>query len=373
MLKLGHRKKPAAQCETMTDVALVHAIIHEERGAWESFVQRYGPQIYTLCVMVYDPEELEDACLTMFAVVREEHFAVLRAFDGRATLATYLTLVLGNRLADQILVLFHQDTARAWRAFERFFQKDIRRAVAQAFPYGQDTSFAGNTREDRYQEICLHLLEHECHRIKAYNGHGAFAGYIHRIVRHVCIDLQRKEAGRRRLPDSITRLSTVEQDVFKSLYWEGQAAEVGYRLLLEHGYTAAQAEKTLTQLHEAAETGRPQPPPVRRGNVSIADGDGVAQQPVYADAPLTPEQMLMEEEAQTAQATTLAMLHEAVEQLPDDEQRFIRLRYLTIPQIPPRDVARLMERSAEEIYKIGRRAVAHLQTYLQARGVQSAL
>ena len=104
----------------------------------------------------------------------------------------------------------------------------------------------------------------------------------------------------------------------------------------------------------------------------MADIDGLAQHPASPEATLTPEQMLIEEETQTAQATTFAMLHEAVAQLPDDEQRFIRLRYLTIPQIPPRDIARLMERSAEEVYKIGRRAVAHLQTYLHARGVQSA-
>ena len=372
MLKLGRRKKPAAQYETMSEAALVHAILHEKPGAWEAFVQRYGAHIYTLCAMVCDAEDLEKVCLTMFAAVREEDFAVLRTFDGRATLTTYLTLVIGNRLADQILGMFSQDTDRAWRAFERFFQKDIRRAVAHTFPSGQDTSRAGSTPEDRYQEICLHLLEHECYRIKAYNGQGAFAGYIHRIVRHVCIDLKRKEDGRRRLPERIQQLAVVEQEVFKALYWDGQAAEVGYRRLLEHGYTVAHAEKTLDQLHEAAETGRLQPTPMGRGDVTMADIDGLAQHPASPEATLTPEQMLIEEETQTAQATTFAMLHEAVAQLPDDEQRFIRLRYLTIPQIPPRDIARLMERSAEEVYKIGRRAVAHLQTYLHARGVQSA-
>ncbi len=78
-------------------------VIRQERGAWEGLVHRYGHHIYALCVRVCEAEDLEATYLTMFTVLREEHFVVLRAFDGRATLTTYLTLVLGHCLAGQRL------------------------------------------------------------------------------------------------------------------------------------------------------------------------------------------------------------------------------------------------------------------------------
>jgi len=371
MLKVGQRRKQGAQYELMADLPLVQAVVREESGAWEILVHRYGQHIYTLCALVFSAEDLEAACLTMFAVLREERFALLRAFDGRATLATYLTLVLGNCLAAQILVLFNRNTDQAWRAFECFFQKDIRRIVGQSFPLGREVSTEGSTPEDRYQEICLQLLEHECLRIKAYNGQGSFVGYIHRVVRHLCVDLVRKEEGRRRLPERIRQLSAVEQEVFKYLYWEGHEEDAGRRLLLAQGYSPAQAEQTLVQMRAAVEGGRQQPARLLRAELLTTEHDGVARQPEFPDATLTPEQTLIEVEAQAAQTTLLTALQEAVDQLPDDEQHFIRLRYLSVPQTPPRDIAHLMERSVEEVYKLGRRAVAHLQTYLQARGIQS--
>ena len=371
MRKVGERKTPAAPYETMADLPLVQAVLREERGAWEALVYRYGPHIYALCALVFDAEDLEATCLTMFAMLREERFTVLRAFDGRATLATYLTLVVGNRLASQILALFHQDTDRAWRAFERFLQKDIRRIVAQSFPPGREVSTEGSTPDDRYQEICLQLLEHEGFRIKAYNGQGSFVGYIHRIVRHLYIDLVRKEAGRRRLPERIRQLSAWEQEVFKYIYWEGHEEEAGRRLLLAQGSSAAHAEQVLAQMRAAVEGGRQQPTRLVRAEFPTAERDGIARQPEIPDATLTPEQTLIEIETQTARAATLTILQEAVDQLPDDEQHFIRLRYLTVPQPPPRDIAPLIGCSVEEVYKLGRRAIAHLQAYLQARGMQS--
>ena len=371
MLKVRQRRTPAAQYETMADLPLVQAVIREDSGAWEALVYRYGPHIYALCALVFDAEDLEATCLTMFAILREERFTVLRAFDGRATLATYLTLVLGNRLASQILALFHQDTDRAWRAFERFLQKDIRRIVVQSFPPGREVSTEGSTPDDRYQEICLQLLEHEGFRIKAYNGQGSFVGYIHRIVRHLCVDLVRKEEGRRRLPERIRQLSAWEQEVFKYIYWEGHEEEAGRRLLLAQGSSAAHAEQVLAQMRAAVEGGRQQPTRLVRAEFPTAERDGIARQPEIPDATLTPEQTLIDIETQTARAATLTILQEAVDQLPDDEQHFIRLRYLTVPQSPPRDIASLIGCSVEEVYKLGRRAIAHLQAYLQARGMQS--
>jgi RNA polymerase primary sigma factor len=371
MLKVRQKRTQAAQYETMADLPLVQAVIREDSGAWDALVYRYGQHIYALCALVFDAEELEATCLKMFAMLREERFAVLRTFDGRATLATYLTLVLGNRLAGQILALFQQDTDRAWRAFERFFQKDIRRIVAQSFPPGREASTEGSTPDDRYQEICLQLLEHDGLRIKAYSGQGSFVGYIHRIVRHLCVDLVRKEEGRRRLPERIRQLPASEQDVFKYIYWEGHEEDAGRRLLLAQGSSAAHAEQVLAQMRAAVEGGRQQPTRLLRAEFPTAEQDVIARQLESSGTTLTPEQTLIEIETQAAQAATLTILQEAVDQLPDDERHFIRLRYLTVPQSPPRDIAHLMECSVEEVYKLGRRAVAHLQAYLQARGVQS--
>src|SRR5262249_34201774 len=145
--------------------------------------------MYTLCATVFPAQELEAECLQLFAGLRAQNFALLRAFDGRATLSTYLTLTLSDLLASRIRQLFDQDANRAWHAFERFFRKDIMQVIARHFLAGRAARDEGCTHEDRYQEICLLLIEQDYHRIKAFDGHGSFPGYLRRIIQHLCVDL----------------------------------------------------------------------------------------------------------------------------------------------------------------------------------------
>lgn len=372
MLKAWQSKRQASRYEMMPELPLIQAVVNAAPGAWEAFVARYGNAIYTLCATVFAPEELEAECLTMFAGLRDDHCAVLRAFDGRATLTTYLTLILSNRLAQQVLALFERDADRAWQAFERFFRKDIIQVIATYFPPGRDTRADGDTADDRYQEVCLLLIEQDYRRLKAYNGRGSLAGYIRGVVRHLCVDLVRKEEGRRRLPEGIAQLPVLEQEVFKFIYWEGHEEEAGRRVLLSQGYLPEHAEAALSRIRLAIGLARPRP--ARPSQVSLStteQDDNTARQLEISDMTFNPEQTLLEVEAYDAQTQMLAVLQEAVEQLPADEQHFVRLRYLTTPQLPPRDIARQLERPIDDIYKLGRQAVSHLQAYLKARGVES--
>lgn len=193
---------------------------------------RHGGLVYTLSAYVFDGQALEAEYLHLFSVLRQENFALLRVFHGRATLVTYLTLTVSNLLALHVLALFARDANRAWQAFERFFRKDTLHVLTSVFPAQAVDVSENGTPDDRYQDICLLLIEQDYHRIKAYDGRGPFAAYLRSIVRRLCVDMLRREQGRRRLPDKIKEYPAIEQDVFKHIYWESQAPEEGRRTLV---------------------------------------------------------------------------------------------------------------------------------------------
>jgi RNA polymerase primary sigma factor len=351
----------------MGDLPLIEAVIHEEAGAWEAFVRRTSSLMVKLCAAVFPERERETECLTLFARLRAQNFALLRRFDGRGTLTTYLTLTLSDMLARRIRELFDRDANWAWDAFERFFRKDMMQVVARHFPVGKAYT-DGSTQEDRYQELCLLLMAQDYQHIKAFEGHGSFPGYIRRIVRNLCVDLLRREEGRRRLPEGIQKLPALQQEVFKYIYWDGYEEEAALHTLVPQGYTRAQFDGALAQVREivALEEIHPRRPVMVRLSGPNAATPNQSELP---DSRLAPEQALMELQEQLAQEQLLTALQESLLQLPADMQLYIRLRFFTTPQKPPREIARLMQRSEADIYRLRQQAVATLKSSLRARGL----
>lgn len=358
------RQQPVKRYETLADVPLLQAVVDQEAGAWEALVSRYGHLVYTLCAYVFVGQELEAACLRLLARLREDHCALLRAFHGRATLTTYLTLTISNLLALDIQALFTQDADRAWRAFEQFFRQDILHVIRTVFAQEATTLSAGQSPDDRYQDICLLLIAQDYHRIKAYDGRGAFAAYIRSIVRRLCVDLLRHEHGRRRLPAKMVHAPAVEQAVFQEVYWDGQAVDEGQRRLMAHGYTSAQAAQALAHMQQVAGSGLELAP--RRRLVALSDSAEMLTR-LPADAACgqgDPEATLLDAEAAQQQQELLQVLQEALHQLPEEAQRYVRLRYGSTPEMPPREIARQLECPIEEVYRLRQQTFAWLKARL---------
>ena len=157
--------------------------------------------------------------------------------------------------------------------------------------------------------------------------------------------------------------------MFKYIYWDGYEEEAALHTLVPLGYTRAQFDQALAQVREtvALEEIHPRRPVMVR--LSGQNTTATPNQPELPDSRLAPEQALIELQEQSAQEQLLEALQEGVLQLPADMQLYIRLRFFTTPQKPPREIARLMQRSEADIYKIRQQAVATLKSSLKARGI----
>ncbi len=170
--------------------------------------------VYTACRLAFPDKEADDVFVQVIEQLRADDFALLRAFDGRATISGYLRLVLRDVLSERVARLLSESPERGWRAFEHFFKRDMLRAIARYFPA------AGQGDDDIYHDVVSALIEDNYRRILAYDGQGSFGGFVLRIVNNLCIDRLRKDIPRRRLPAAIARLPEAEQEVFRQLYWE---------------------------------------------------------------------------------------------------------------------------------------------------------
>src|SRR5262245_6556637 len=247
--------------EEIGDLALVRSVIRGAEGAWEQFARRQSGLIYSFCDLLFSPDTAADEYLNILGRLRADDFAILRPYNGRAKLATYLTLKLGDVVASRLLSILSEDPERGWKAFETFFKNDIHRLIAKQFPSfaKHETTDDGSSREDLYQEICLLLIEQNYRRIMNYDGRGSFTGYVRRTVQNLCTDLLRKTEGRRRVPERILQLSELEQEVFKLLHWRGCADHDLFTVLCnekDNKYSAPQVEQATIRVREALLSGR---------------------------------------------------------------------------------------------------------------------
>jgi RNA polymerase sigma-70 factor (ECF subfamily) len=85
---------------TSVDRQLVQRCLKHEPGAWIDFVDRYVGLIYHvihftahLRSVALTPEDVEDTAAEILMQVVANDYAVLRQFEGRSSLATYLTVI----------------------------------------------------------------------------------------------------------------------------------------------------------------------------------------------------------------------------------------------------------------------------------------
>jgi RNA polymerase sigma factor (sigma-70 family) len=369
---MADRPYPAGDLTRVDDLTLVRTLAGHREGAWAEFLRRHGDLVYSCTAVVFPGEETDAEYLRVLERLRAGGCALLGDFDGRARMATYLRLKLGDLFADRILGLFAVDAARAWEAFERFFRDDVVRIVTRHLPFASRAQAlaGGDGPEDLYQEVCCLLIEQDYRRIRSFDRRGSFAGYVRRVVRNLCTDLARKVEGRRRLPEKILKLPPLEQDVYRLLCWS-DASEASLPQLLKDAKGAAyppqEIDRALAAVYAAGAAADRAARPSSAG-LSWQDREGGLHEQDVRDARPSPESLLLEAEQERARDRLAAALGAALERLTPECQLYVRLRFYTVPPKPPREIARLIGRPESEVYRLRDRTLASLRARLAEMG-----
>jgi RNA polymerase primary sigma factor len=257
--------------------------------------------------------------------------------------------------------LLQTDREKGWRAFERLFEPDIARLIRRRIPgNGQD-----DARRDAWQDICLALIENDCRRLKSYNGSGSFAGFVLRMADRLLIDHLRSIASRRRLPAAVAKLAPLDQDVFKLIAWRRLPMRADVlqpclraRLGITPDLDAVEASLARVQPHATAAEER----------IRLVESDGETS--AIADELMpTPEDSVVAGEQQRELAAAIGVLERTIATFPADERLYLTIALGGTESRPSREIARLMRRPVEDIYKLKQRVMTRLRDALAADDV----
>lgn len=346
--------------------SLVTAVLSGEAGAAGRFLEHVSTALWSIVVkLAGDGADGEAAFLHIAASLKADDYARLRGFDGRSRLATYLSLVARDVLADQLAGQFSSAPHQAWQRFSRYFETDIRSRIGRQLP--NKLGRAG--REDAYQEVCLKLIENDFRRIRSYGGRGSFTGYILTVVDRILIDLVRREMPRRRLPAAVARSAPLDQAIYAAVVWEGcpQDADrlaAALRGKLEQDPTLAEIAESVARLAGIARLERPSPATEAISLDALLDEGGALSIP---ESSPTPEDYLLLFEEEQRRTALFATVNAAAEKLPTDERLYLQILFSANEPLPARGIAKLMGCPVEEVYRLKQRT----QKWLKEITVQS--
>ncbi|WOH68574.1 sigma-70 family RNA polymerase sigma factor [Bradyrhizobium sp. BWA-3-5] len=333
---------------------LVNAVLSGEAGAAGKFLEHVSTPLWSVVVkLAGNGADGEAAFLHIVAALKADDYARLRGFDGRSRLATYLSLVARDVLADQLAGQFSSRPHEAWERFSRYFETDIRSRIGRQMP----SKLGRAGREDAYQEVCLKLIENDFRRIRSYDGRGSFTGYILTVVDRILIDLVRREAPRRRMPAAVARSAPLDQAIYAAVVWQGCPPDADrlaavLRGRLEHDPAAADIAESVARVAGIARLERASPAtePVSLETL-LGEGGGLS----VADSSPTPEDHLLLFEEEQRRAALVAAVNAAAEKLPTDERLYLQIVFSAIEPLPARGIARLMGCPVEEVYRLKQR------------------
>jgi RNA polymerase primary sigma factor len=345
---------PSTVANPRSERALVAAVVAGDAAAAKRFLDAVSATLWSVVTRLEGHGgDAEAAFLHVLTYLKADGYARLRAFDGRARLSTYVALVAREALAERLAHRFHEAPRDAWSLFVRYFDADIRRRVARRFPHGSGHA----AHDDVYQELCLKLIEDDFRRIRAYGGHGSFVGFVLTMIDRILIDLLRRNLPRRRLPAVIARLSSLDQEVYAALVWEGCPPDVERLAGMLRGRLAREPDaheikSAITRIGAAVPhmpvSGRTETVSL---DVIMDDGAGA----ILADPALNPEDQLLLAEEERNRAALIAAVKAAAADLPADERLYLQTVLEATDQLPAREVAKLMSCPVEDVYRLRQR------------------
>lgn len=336
--------------------ALLARVIAGEAAAAAEFLRIAIPPISVAIEKIEtDEEERHAALLYVLAKLKDDGYRRLRAFNGRARLASFLILVARELLAQRAAGQLFEDSNAGWIQFTRIFDQDIQARIAKRFPHD-----AGNARwEDIYQDICEKLVESDCRRLRAYSGEGNFIGFVLTIVDRLLIDIMRREAPRRRLPAAIKRMPQLEQEIYMAVAWKACAPDVARLSDVLQGRIDADPEPDA--IRDALARVMDVVTPLEGDNhhrpktVSLDAIIGAVEEQLSDSSSTTPEDELVFAEEERERDALIAMICASVETLAADEKLYLQVVFSTSENIPRRKIAQILGCSVEEVDRLRQR------------------
>lgn len=221
-----------------------------------------------------------------------------------------------------------RDSEEAWALFLAQYAAIILQVVKH---FERDGDFV----PDCFQYVCEQLSANSFRRLRKFQSRGPamFSTWLRAVVRNLCLDWRRKRFGRRRIFNSISRLSIFDQEVFRHLYERQLSIEDAFHSLrtLYPTLTHAQLEESSTRINSSLTAKQSRLLAARQANPGqpTANLESSAAEANVPDPSPNPETLaLLKERAAT--------LRQALGRLPSRERLLIRLRYeqeLTLEQI----------------------------------------
>lgn len=326
---------------------LIDAVITNEAGAWNMFIDQWGALLFGCCKAASNDGDDEDRLCRLLEALRGDDFQRLRPRHRRGSVATYLILAAADILAADIVQRFADDPADGWVAFEHFFAPDLKRITER-----RAIAMPADAADDLHQDLVQRLLADGGARFAKFDGRGNFPGYVRQVARNLCEDLVRQRLGRKREPETIRALPALERACFKLLYGEGL---------------------TIDQLPNALanQLGRDLDPPCLRGAVKRMEGaltraraagwNGESKTESldakvdagmeFASLGPDPEAALAERQEQDMLEVALNGLERAMARLPETPRLYLHYRFLADPPLAPKRIAAMLGLGVDELYK----------------------
>jgi RNA polymerase primary sigma factor len=349
--------------ETSDDLTLVRAVLARDAHATESFLRRIGDIVWRVCrLLTGDEADARDAFTHVLAGLRADQFARLRHYDGRSRLEGYITAAARDLLAQRVLQWLRKERRKGWAAFEKLYANDIRRVILRRLPGPHHEEM----RKDAYQEICAAFVADDYRRLSSFSNTGSFSGFVLQAADRLLIDFIRTFRARRRMPAGITRLSALDQAVFRLVYWHDKPADarqlaealVGLDPRPSTDDIAASLARVRAQFPQGYE---PASQAARVTSLTDADAEQADR-----DA-LSPEESLIAQDDERNIAAAAAALSAVTAELAEADRLYVRIVLGSTEPLPAREIARLMGRPVADIYKLKQRVLKQLKAGLEGR------
>jgi RNA polymerase sigma factor (sigma-70 family) len=345
------------------DKALLSAALRGGAGAAEALTRSLADLVWTACTRVTrGGADAEAAFGEVMSALAADRFLRLKDYDGRARVRIYVALVARDLLLERAIKLLVLDAGRGWQAFEAFFGEDMRRMIERVLPG------VGNrqNREDAYQAVCESLLRNDLQKLRAYSGRGSPSGFVLRTIENLVIDFVRTIIPRRRLPAAVQRLSSLEQSVFRLIYWDRLDPDPA--LLLHHLSRPGHAPPTemvvaeaINRVRQALPAGYYAEPRGDGQMVDLSAAEDFAQAGGSDCRVPTPEDNLVEGEAAHLLEQALEALQQVLPGLAAAERLYLQL---ALCGHPAREIARLLCLPVEDVHRLAQKLKRRLRDRL---------
>lgn len=354
------------------ELQLVRAVLRQDSGAWATFVRRFSDLVYThYTAELFPAAEGAKEHGKAFDALRVSDFAILRRFDGQARLAVFLVAELPNLFGARLIDLLREDRRLALSAFGRFFERRFQNLIRQGLERDESKI------HDLSQEIFLRLVDDQQNRLLEYQG-GSFLGFVSTIIRRLKVDIYRETNGYPRPPAAVKRLSPLAEriwDAFQSGYPESELANRVYRMPAPRGalgepYPREQVQATLCALQAGNLLTR-----LKRRDTEVAltftTRDGIETELPLPSPDADPVVELSKLQQRQSEEACHAIVQNVRAGLPPEMALFIRYAFDWQPPKKAGEIARLMNRSVADIYKLRERTMAFFQKEIKRQGVKN--